>query len=373
MVDIDTNYMRMALWEAKKGIGKTSPNPTVGALVVKKGKIVGRGYHKKAGTPHAEVHALEQAGTKARGATLYVTLEPCNHTGRTSPCTEAVIRAGIAHVVIGMPDPNPHVAGGGAAYLAARGLTVVAGVLEQECREINLPFIKHVTTGLPWVILKAGMSIDGRIGARPGEATRITGEKSLQQVHVLRNRVDAILVGRGTVLADDPSLTTRLAGRLSGRDPLRVVLDTDLHLSPAARILTQQSAAQTWIFCRRGADRKRRDALEAAGAVIKCVETVSKGMLDLQDVLAVLGQSQITSVLVEGGGTVHGSFLQAGLADQLLLFVAPKFLGAQGVPLAAFGVRKEGGTPRPQFKIVRTRRCGDDILIEGRFFDKKEV
>ena len=217
------------------------------------------------------------------------------------------------------------------------------------------------------------MSIDGRIGARPGEATRITGEKSLQQVHVLRDRVDAILVGRGTVLTDDPSLTTRLAGRLPGRDPLRVVLDTDLRLSPAARILTQQSAAQTWIFCRRGADRKRRDRLEAAGAIIKSVESVAKGMLDLHGVLTVLGQSQITSVLVEGGSTVHGSFLRGGLADQLLLFVAPKFLGEQGIPLATFDVKKKSSDSLPQFKIVKTRRYGDDILIEGRFFEKKEV
>ena len=239
VADIDSNYMRMALWEAKKGVGKTSPNPSVGALVVKNGRIVGKGYHKKAGTPHAEIHALQDAGRKAEGATLYVTLEPCNHNGRTPPCTRAILKAGIAQVVIGMLDPNPQVAGGGAKYLAAKGLTVISGVLEQECREINLPFIKHSTTGLPWVILKAGMSIDGRIAALPGTKTMITGKQSLARVHALRNQVDAILVGIGTALADDPSLTTRLQKSGTERDPLRVILDTDLHLSLSAKMLRQ--------------------------------------------------------------------------------------------------------------------------------------
>jgi diaminohydroxyphosphoribosylaminopyrimidine deaminase/5-amino-6-(5-phosphoribosylamino)uracil reductase len=366
VVDIDSNYMRMALWEAKKGVGKTSPNPAVGALVVKKGKIVGRGYHKKAGTPHAEIHALKQAGRKAKSATLYVTLEPCNHTGRTAPCTEAILQAGIDHVVIGMPDPNPNVAGGGADYLASHGLTVVSGVLEQECREINLPFVKHATTGLPWVILKAGMSIDGRISSKPGQSTRITGEKSLQRVHALRDQADAILIGIGTAMIDDPSLTTRLSGRSSGKDPLRVILDTELQLPPAAKILTQESTAPTWIFCRAEADGKKRQELEQAGAVVKSVPA-AKGMLDLQAVLALLGQSQITSLLVEGGSAVHGSFLQAEQADQLFLFIAPKFLGAQGVPLATFPGMKKGKN-MPEFRIVKTRKYGDEILIEGRFF-----
>jgi len=366
VVDIDSNYMRMALWEAKKGMGKTSPNPAVGALVVNKGKIVGRGYHKKAGTPHAEIHALKQAGRKAKGATLYVTLEPCNHTGRTAPCTEAVLQAGIAHVVIGMPDPNPNVAGGGADYLASRGLTVVSGVMEQECREINLPFVKHATTGLPWVIIKAGMSIDGRISSKSGQSTLITGKKSLQRVHVLRDQIDAILIGIGTALVDDPSLTTRISGRSAGKDPLRVILDTELQLSPAAKVLTQESTAQTWIFCRAGANKKKRRELELAGAVVKSVPTVAKGILDLQAVLTLLGQSQITSLMVEGGSAVHGSFLEAGLADQLFLFIAPKFLGDMGVPLATFPGTKKGKSLQ-EFTIVKTRRYGDDILIEGRF------
>lgn len=370
MADIDSNYMRMALWEAKKGIGRTSPNPCVGALVVKNGRVVGKGYHKKAGTPHAEIHALHDAGPKAKGATLYVTLEPCNHTGRTPPCAEAVLQAGIAQVVIGMNDPNPQVAGGGAKYLAAHGLTVISGVLEQKCREINLPFIKHSATGMPWVILKAGMSLDGRIAAIPGKATMITGKQSLARVHTLRSQVDAIMVGIGTALADDPSLTARLAKAGSGRDPLRVVLDAGLRMSPSAKMLQQKSAAETWVFCARGADKEKRSVLEAAGAVVKTVPAASRGGLDIKAVLKVLGQAQVTSLLVEGGSRVHGSFLDAGLADQLLLFVAPKFLGEKGEPLATL----PGNTKKkdlPNLKIIKTRRYGEDVLIEGRFISSK--
>ena len=368
MVDTDRNYMRLALQEAKKGVGRTSPNPSVGAVIVKKGIVVGKGYHKKAGTPHAEIHALQDAGRKAEDATLYVTLEPCNHTGRTPPCTEAVLRAGISSVVIGMLDPNPKVAGGGADYLTAQGIKVFSGVLEQECREINLPFIKHSATGQPWVTLKAGMSADGRIAALSGQATMITGKQSLRRVHVLRNQTDAILIGIGTALVDDPSLTTRLHGSASGRDPLRLVLDAELRLPASAKMLQQESSAETWIFCARGVDKKRRSRLEASGAVIKTVPVTSKGKLDLKAVLTALGQSQVTSLLVEGGSKVHGSFLEAGLVDHLLLFIAPQFIGEQGVPLITFSSKRKK-KDLPQFKIMKTSRYGEDVLLEGRFFN----
>jgi len=364
VVDIDHKFMRQALREAKKGIGWTSPNPSVGAVVVKNGTVLGKGYHRKAGTPHAEIHALQQAGPEAEGGTLYVTLEPCNHTGRTPPCTEAVLKAGIARVVIGMPDPNPGVSGGGAEFLVSQGLSVTTSILEQECREINLPFIKHVTTGLPWVILKAGMSIDGRIAARPGQSTMITGNESLRRVHALRSKADAILVGAGTVLVDDPSLTARLPQR-QGRDPLRVVLDKELRMPESARMLRLKSSAQTWIFCSSKVDKEKRRNLEAAGAVIKTVPVAAEGLLDLKAILAELGKSQVTSLLVEGGSSVHGSFLQANLVDQLLLFVAPLILGEQGVPLATFQGRKTEHVSK--FEITTTRRYGGDILIDGRF------
>ena len=370
MVEIDRNYMRQALREAKKGTGRTSPNPCVGAVIVKNNRVVGKGYHKRAGTAHAEIHALREAGKKAKEATLYVTLEPCNHTGRTPPCTEAVLRAGISRVVIGVLDPNPSVAGGGAETLASRGVQISSPILENECREIILPFIKHATTGLPWVILKAGMSLDGRIAAASGQSTRITGQKSLRRVHAIRNQVDAILVGIGTALIDDPSLTTRLQGRISGRDPLRIVLDAELRLPETAAMLQQESSAPTWIFCAGGADKKKRSKLEQAGAVVKTAPVSSRGRLDLNAVLTELGRNQITTVLVEGGSRVHGSFLQANLADQILLFVAPVFLGDQGVPVVSF-LGKNRKVILPQMKIMSTRRYGEDVLIDGRFNYKK--
>ncbi len=370
MVEIDRNYMRQALREARKGIGRTSPNPCVGAVIVKNNRVVGKGYHKGAGTPHAEIHALKEAGKRAKEATLYVTLEPCNHTGRTPPCTEAILRAGIARVVIGTLDPNPGVAGGGAETLASKGVAVSSFIREDECREIILPFIKHTTTGLPWVILKAGMSLDGRIAAASGQSTRITGQRSLQRVHAIRNQVDAILVGIDTALTDDPSLTTRLQGRLSGRDPLRIVLDAELRLPETAVMLHRQSSAQTWIFCARGAEKGKRNKLEQAGAVVKSVPVSSRGRLDLKAVLTELGRNQITTLLVEGGSQVHGSFLQEGLADQILLFVAPIFLGEQGVPLVSLSGNGRTET-LPRIKIMGTRRYGEDVLIDGRFNHKR--
>lgn len=364
-MDSDLTFMRLALREAVKGLGRTSPNPCVGAVVARNGKVVGKGYHRQAGTPHAEVHALRAAGKKARGATIYVTLEPCNHTGRTPPCTEAVLAVGISRVVIGMADPNPQVAGNGVAFLAARGLEVTTGVLADQCREINLPFIKHSSTGIPWVIMKAGMSLDGRIAAGPGESTMITNELSRRRVHNIRDRVDAILIGAGTALIDDPSLTTRTpAGGRRGRDPLRVVLDTGLRLSASARMLTQESAAPTWVFCSPWPDAGRLAALEAAGAVVKPVAVTETGGLDLAAVLAELGRAGCTSVLVEGGGRVHGSFLAAGLVDQVFLFIAPFFLGAAGVPLVDSSAG--AGDIVSRLRDIRTRRYGDDLLITGK-------
>jgi len=360
--------MALALREAKKGIGRTSPNPAVGAVVVKDGQVVGRGYHRKAGTPHAEIHALNHAGGAAAGATIYVTLEPCNHTGRTPPCTRAILAAGIRRVVIGMADPNP-VATGGGDFLAGEGVEVTRGVLVEECEAINRPFIKYVTTGLPWVIMKAGMSLDGRIATRTGHSGWITNDRSRAVVHRLRDRVDAILVGIGTALADDPSLTTRLARGRRGRDPLRVVLDTNLRLSPAAKMLRQQSHAPTWIFCGPNPDNGRKQALEATGAKVKSVPLTADNGLDLSAVLRELGDQQLPSVLVEGGGRVHGAFLRQGLVDEVNLFVAPCFIGGDGVEVVGpMGIDTVQGALR--LKTMRTRRLGGDLLIEG-FFERQ--
>ncbi|MEN8135734.1 MAG: bifunctional diaminohydroxyphosphoribosylaminopyrimidine deaminase/5-amino-6-(5-phosphoribosylamino)uracil reductase RibD [Thermodesulfobacteriota bacterium] len=363
--DLDLGFMRLAIQEARKGLGKTSPNPCVGAVVVKNGRLIGKGYHHRAGMAHAEVNALAMAGRDAQGATIYVTLEPCNHTGRTPPCTEKILSAGISRVVVGMNDPNPLVNGSGNDYLASRGVAVTTGLLAAECRQLNRPFIKHVTTGLPWVVMKAGLSVDGRIATRTGHSRWVTGEDSRRHVHRLRNQVDAILIGSGTALADDPSLTTRLVGR-SGRDPLRVVLDSSLQISAKARMLRLESKASIWIFCGPGADPVRRSQLVEAGAVVKEVAYDSSGGLDLPAVLKALGRADITSLLVEGGGRVHASFLKQNLYDQANLFIAPIFIGGDGIPVVGeLGFDKIGQSRR--FRTAKTRKFGNDLMIEGLF------
>ncbi|MEA2085039.1 MAG: bifunctional diaminohydroxyphosphoribosylaminopyrimidine deaminase/5-amino-6-(5-phosphoribosylamino)uracil reductase RibD [Thermodesulfobacteriota bacterium] len=357
--------MKLALKEAAKGVGRTSPNPAVGAVIVKNGHIVGKGYHKRAGTPHAEIHALNAAGDQAKKATLYVTLEPCNHTGRTPPCTNAILKSGIRRVVVGMNDPNPGVAGGGCEFLSAHGLEVTIGVLKDACEKINRPFIKHITAGLPWVIIKAGISLDGRIAAPSGDSGWITNELSRLEVHRIRNKTDAIMIGIGTALSDNPSLTTRLPVK-KGRDPLRVILDTHLRLHPDAEMLQQSSNAETWVFCGPDPSEPKALTLKAAGARIKKVGLTPEGHVDIKDVLTELGRSGITSVLVEGGSRIHGALLRSGLADQAFLFVAPLFIGCNGVPLVDELGTKTIKTAQ-RIRMTRSRRFGEDVLIEGLF------
>lgn len=361
--DDDLPFMRLALREARKGLGRTSPNPCVGAVVVQDGKVVSKGYHRRAGTPHAEVHALRRAGEAAQGATIYVTLEPCNHTGKTPPCTQAILQAGISRVVVGMVDPNPLVAGSGCRFLEAQGVQVVGELLAADCRIINRPFIKHITTGQPWVVLKAGCSLDGKIAVADGRCAWITGPESRQEVHRLRHRLDAILVGVDTAINDDPSLTTRLV-RGKGRDPLRVVLDSSLRLPLTAKMLTQESTAPTWIFCGPQVDQERQRLLQGAGAMIKMVELAPDGGLVLAQVLDLLGQADITSLLVEGGSRVHTSFLRQGQADQLSLFMAPLLLGQESIPLVGdLGINDVAQGQR--FSLERVKRFGEDVLLEG--------
>ncbi len=359
--DDDIKYMQLAVDQAKRGQGRTSPNPCVGAVIVRDGVVAGHGYHRRAGTPHAEINAITDAGESCAGATIYVTLEPCNHTGRTPPCSRAVLAAGLKRVVIGMADPNP-VAGGGADFLRAQGLDVILGVLEDECTRLNYPFLKYSSTGLPWVAMKAGMSLDGMISRRRGHGGAITGPESKQRVHELRDRMDAILIGIGTALIDDPSLTTRLPD--GGRDPLRVILDNRLQLSPEAAMLQQESRAATWIICGLLASGERQEQLERAGAVIHRIETDPEGRLELPQVLQLMGRSDITSVLVEGGATIHGSFLRANLVDQVFLFTAPYFVGDKGTPLVDGYSVAEQGTPVTLTEIS-TEQLGHDLLVQG--------
>lgn len=357
-------FMRLAIGEAEKGLGRTSPNPAVGAVIVNHGKVVGVGYHKKAGTPHAEVNAIADAGEDGRGGIIYVTLEPCNHTGRTPPCTQAILKAGIVKVVIGALDPNPRVVGGGAEYLRAQGVEVVHGILEAECRDLIRFFVKHSGKGLPWVIMKAGLSLDGKITLRKGQGTAITGVQSGCAVHQLRNRVDAILIGIGTALIDDPSLTTRLDGKPDARDPLRIVLDSQLRLSDKAKMLSQSSAAPTWIVCGADASSEREGELTRAGAVVHRFPTTPGGRPDLTRLLAFLGEQQILSVLVEGGAAIHGAFWGQQLVDELQLYYAPILGGEQGLPLIA-GYSLQDRLTSPALTNISLEALGDDFLFRA--------
>lgn len=360
--------MSLAIEEAKKGLGRTSPNPSVGAVIVRNGQVIGRGYHKKAGTPHAEIHAIHDAGAATVGASIYVTLEPCNHTGKTPPCSHALLDAGFSRVVIGQLDPNP-VASGGKEYLLRNDMEVVSGVCEQECSALNYPFTKHTLSGLPWVAMKAGMSLDARISPTLGKGGKITGHDSWRVVHRLRNRFDAILIGVETARIDNPSLTTRLEDG-TGRDPLRVILDSQLRLSADANLFRQHSTAATWIFCTTEAAREKENRLLHAGAQIHRVAANPQGRVDLNEVLSILGKQNVMSVLVEGGAAVHSAFLQRNQVDEVYLFIAPSFIGDSGTPLlSAFSGTPSGDPVR--LEDVSVQLLGQDTLIHGFIVGRK--
>lgn len=347
---------------AKKGLGRTSPNPAVGAVVVRGGKVVARGWHKKAGLAHAEIEALREAGPAAKGATLFVTLEPCCHFGRTPPCTEAVIASGVRRVVIGAHDPNPLVAGKGAAALRAAGIEVIEGVLADECAAFNEAYNKYITTGRPFVTLKLAASIDGRIAAPGGESRWITGPDSRRLVHRMRVHSDAVLVGAETALKDDPELTVRL---VRGRNPARVVLDSALRLPASAKLYNgvREGRERLLIFTSAKAGKGRVEKARGAGAEVIKVPSGAKG-LSLRKVLKELAAREITSVLVEGGGAIAASLLKDGLVDRLSVFVGPMVLGADS--LAAVGQLGLRGLSRaPRLKRMSVRKVGEDILIEG--------
>ena len=283
-------YMKMALALAERGRGWTSPNPMVGAVVVKDGKVVGKGFHQAAGEPHAEIYALDEAGENAKGASLYVTLEPCNHVGRTPPCTKAILKGGIKRVVAGMKDPNPRVTGGGLDFLTSQGLDVTVGVCEDECRRLNEIFIKYVTTSLPFVILKCASTLDGRIATRTGDSKWITNPESRKFVHELRHTVDAVMVGIGTVAKDNPQLTTRIEGS-KGSDPVRIILDTHLSVSPEAKLLHLSSGSDTLIVTSRPVEAEKRKVLESSGVRLLAMDCY-EDQIDLKTLVKELIQEE---------------------------------------------------------------------------------
>ncbi|MBL7202457.1 MAG: bifunctional diaminohydroxyphosphoribosylaminopyrimidine deaminase/5-amino-6-(5-phosphoribosylamino)uracil reductase RibD [Anaerolineae bacterium] len=354
--------MERALRLAERGRGRTSPNPMVGAVLVKDGEIVGEGFHPRAGEPHAEVFALRQAGERARGAILYVNLEPCCHYGRTPPCTRALIAAGVAEVHLAMLDPNPLVAGRGRAQLEAAGIRTVVGEREAEARALNEVFVYWVTTRRPFVIAKFAMSLDGKTATRIGDARWITGPSARQYVHRLRDQVDAILVGVNTVIADDPRLTTRLE-QAEVRHPLRVILDSRGRIPTTARVLDPALPGQTVIATTEAMPLQRRRALVDKADVL--VLPADEERVSPVALLAALGEREVTSLLVEGGGTVLGSFFAHGLVDKVLAFVAPMIIGGQHAPTPVGGPGAARIAEAWRLTGVQIQQLGADVLISG--------
>ncbi len=349
--------MREALNLARKGLGRTSPNPAVGCLIVKSGKIVGSGFHEKAGEAHAEVKALEGAREQARSATMYVTLEPCCCEGRTPPCTDAIIEAGVNRVVIASEDPNPKVSGRGIAQLSRAGIEVEKGILEMEAREMNEAYEKFITTKQPFVIAKAALSADGKMSAADGSSRWITGEEARSAVHDLRAQVDAVMVGIETVLKDDPELTCRTC---EGKNPIRIVADSRLRIPADAKILNND--AKTVIATTNQAPMDRIEALRKRGKRVVVVDDVD-GEVDLKKLLGELVSEEITSIMVEGGGELIGSALDAGIVDKVMFFISPKIISGSGAVITGRGAKNIKDATR--LERVEMKRVGEDFLLLG--------
>lgn len=354
---MDEKYMELALELAKKAAGRTSPNPLVGAVIVKDKKIIGQGYHKKAGEPHAEKIALLEVGVQAQGSDLYVTLEPCSHWGRTPPCTEAIIEAKIKNVYVATLDPNSLVAGQGIKRLRDAGINVELGIKEQKAQRLNEVFFKYITTGLPYVVLKSASSMDGKIATREGHSQWITGESARSFGHQLRNIYDGIMVGIGTVLADDPQLTCRVD---NGRDPIRIIVDSKLSISPEAKMLNLDSAAPTIIATTQDISQEKYKRLTSKAEIIK----VNDGdRVDLTRLLKILGEKGITSILVEGGATLNGSLAEGKLIDKFYFFYAPLIIGGTSAPSFIGGLGPARLDASLKLKDLTVENVGEDILV----------
>ncbi|HBN57108.1 MAG TPA: bifunctional diaminohydroxyphosphoribosylaminopyrimidine deaminase/5-amino-6-(5-phosphoribosylamino)uracil reductase RibD [Lachnospiraceae bacterium] len=356
----DQDYMRLALELAEQGRGWTSPNPMVGAVIVKNGRIIGQGWHERCGQPHAERNALASCAEDPRDAVMYVTLEPCCHYGRQPPCTEAVLAAGIRRVAVGSNDPNPLVAGKGIKALREHGVEVIEDVLKAECDKLNEVFFHYIQTGRPFVMMKYAMTMDGKIAAYTGASRWITGEESRAHVQCQRHRHSAIMVGVGTVLTDDPLLTCRMPG---GKNPIRIICDTHLHTPLTARVVTTAKEIPTILATCCG-DKERQLLYENAGCCV--LRTNEKdGHVDLWQLMEKLGQKQIDSVLLEGGGTLNWAALESGVVQKVQTYVAPKLFGGQDAKTPVEGM----GVPAPdhafRLKNAAITRLGEDFLIES--------
>lgn len=358
----DEKFMKLALDLAEKARGRTSPNPMVGSVIVRDGEIIGRGYHYRAGTPHAEIHAITDAGEKAKNAVIYVSLEPCSHYGRTGPCTEAIIQAGLSRVVMAMMDPNPMVSGRGKADLEAHGIDVQTGILESEARKLNEAFIKYITIKQPFVIMKTAMSMDGKIATSSGKSKWITSRDSRRIVHQIRDEVDAIMVGIGTVMRDDPSLTARLPDG-HGRDPVRIILDSRGRIWPEAKVLNLDSPARTIVAVTSQASQEKIDQLREQAQVLVVPE--QNGKVSLQALMRELGQMEIMSLLLEGGAEVNASALKERIVDKVMVFIAPKLIGGADAPGPVGGSGIDELSEAVPLTDISLERIGEDILITG--------
>lgn len=358
----DVFYMKRALDLSLKGTGKTSPNPLVGAVIVKDGKIIGEGFHQHFGGPHAEVNAINNASEDVEGATIYVTLEPCSHFGKTPPCANLIVEKKFKKAVIAMIDPNPKVSGRGASILLQNGIEVVTGVLEDEARKINEVFLKYIRERRPFCILKTAMTLDGKIATRTGESMWITNEKSRRHVHEIRNRVSGIMVGVNTIINDNPSLTTRIDG---GTDATRIIVDSRLRIPLDSKILQIDSPKKTIIATTEMADKEKLKALNSMKNVSVVITPPKDSMVDLAFLFDWLGGQEIDSVLVEGGSTLNFSILQKKLADKVIAFIAPKIVGGESSKTPVGGKGFEHLSEAVLLKDVSIRRFDDDIMVEA--------
>lgn len=364
--NVDERYMRRALELAERGVGWCSPNPPVGAVLVRQGVVIGEGWHALAGGPHAEVAALRDALSRhraadLRGAHLYVTLEPCNHDGRTPPCTRAILEAGIGAVIVGTGDPNPRVAGGGAAFLRSSGVTVHTGMCESEARHLIRMFAHHTTAGRPFVVAKFGASLDGKTATSAGASQWITGSESRREVHALRHAVDAVLVGVGTVIADNPALTARRDE--ASRSPTPVVIDSSGRIPQTCRLVAHAVEQGLIVATTSKMPVATENALIASGVEIWRLPADDRGRVQLAPLLDQLGESGVQSVLVEGGGTVHGSFFDDDLVDEVWAFLAPSIIGGASAPTAVAGLGSSTLDHAARFHRTAVDIVGEDVLI----------
>ncbi|MEG0772212.1 bifunctional diaminohydroxyphosphoribosylaminopyrimidine deaminase/5-amino-6-(5-phosphoribosylamino)uracil reductase RibD [Clostridium sp.] len=360
---MDIQYMKRALDLAKLGIGFTNPNPLVGAVIVKDGKVIGEGYHEVYGSHHAEVNAFKNATDDVKGATMYVTLEPCSHYGKTPPCAMAIVEKGIKKVVIGLKDPNPLVSGKGIKILEDAGIEVVTGVLEEDGRELNEVFLKYITTKTPFCVMKTAMTLDGKIATYTGDSKWITGESSRKYVHELRHKLSGIMVGIGTIIVDDPMLTTRL-DKIKGSDPVRIVIDSTGKIPLDAKVLNLHSNAQTIIATTEKANADKIKSLKEKGAEVIVTPLKSNGV-DLSYLMGVLGEMKIDSILLEGGSKLNYSALEEGIVDKVNAFIAPKIIGGDNAKTPVGGNGKEYMREAITLSDIKIHNFHEDIMIEG--------